>query len=388
MSKTNYKRLGDYIREVDVRNRDLKVTKLLGVSISKEFMPSIANTIGTDMSSYKVVEPRQFAYGPVTSRNGDKVSIALYKDGEKAIVSQAYTIFEVTNKLELLPEYLMMWFRRPEFDRYARFKSHGSAREIFNWEEMCDVELPIPPIDQQRKIVAEYNAIQRRIKLNEQQIVKLEETAQAIYRKMFVDGIDKNNLPEGWRMGTLGEICEINTDNISSKEKIKEIYYLDSSSVINNIFSKYQMLNSSKDEIPSRAKRKVKYNDIVYSTVRPNLKHYGIIKDNIKNLIVSTAFTVIRSCHKFISNELLYLILIDDKNTEYLQGIAEMSKATYPSITPEDIKTLKILIPSKSTYLNNVNKLLKHCFNLIYFKHTENDKLTELQSLLLVKMWQ
>lgn len=388
MSKTNYKRLGDYIREVDVRNRNLKVTKLLGVSISKEFMPSIANTIGTDMSSYKVVEPRQFAYGPVTSRNGDKVSIALYKDGEKAIVSQAYTIFEVTNKLELLPEYLMMWFRRPEFDRYARFKSHGSAREIFSWEEMCDVELPIPPIDQQQKIVAEYNAIQRRIKLNEQQIVKLEETAQAIYRKMFVDGIDKNNLPEGWRMGTLGEICEINTDNISSKEKIKEIYYLDSSSVINNIFSKYQMLNSSKDEIPSRAKRKVKYNDIVYSTVRPNLKHYGIIKDNIKNLIVSTAFTVIRSCHKFISNELLYLILIDDKNTEYLQGIAEMSKATYPSITPEDIKTLKILIPSKSTYLNNVNKLLKHCFNLIYFKHTENDKLTELQSLLLVKMWQ
>lgn len=388
MSKTNYKRLGDYIREVDVRNRDLKVTKLLGVSISKEFMTSIANTIGTDMSSYKVVEPWQSAYGPVTSRNGDKVSIALYKDDEKAIVSQAYTIFEVTNKLELLPEYLMMWFRRPEFDRYARFKSHGSAREIFSWEEMCDVELPIPPIDQQRKLVAEYNAFQQRIKLNEQLIVKLEETAQTIYRKMFVDGIDKNNLPEGWRMGTLGEICEINTDNISSKEKIKEIYYLDSSSVINNIFSKYQMLNSSKDEIPSRAKRKVKYNDIVYSTVRPNLKHYGIIKDNIKNLIVSTAFTVIRSCHKFISNELLYLILIDDKNTEYLQGIAEMSKATYPSITPEDIKTLKILIPSKSTYLNNVNKLLKHCFNLIYFKHTENDKLTELQSLLLVKMWQ
>ena len=103
MNKGEMKRLGDYIREVDVRNRDLKVTKLLGVSISKEFMPSIANTIGTDMSSYKVVEPRQFAYGPVTSRNGDKVSIALYKDDEKAIVSQAYTIFEVKNKQELLP---------------------------------------------------------------------------------------------------------------------------------------------------------------------------------------------------------------------------------------------------------------------------------------------
>ena len=208
MNKGEMKRLGDYIREVDIRDRDLEVTKLLGVSISKEFMPSIANTIGTDMSSYKVVEPRQFAYGPVTSRNGDKVSIALYKDDEKAIVSQAYTIFEVKNKQELLPEYLMMWFRRPEFDRYARFKSHGSAREIFSWEEMCDVELPIPPIEQQQKIVSEYEAITRRIHLNEQIIAKLEETAQALYRKMFVDGIDKEHLPDGWRMGTLGEVAD------------------------------------------------------------------------------------------------------------------------------------------------------------------------------------
>ena len=209
MNKGEMKRLGNYIREVDVRNRDLEVTKLLGVSISKEFMPSIANTIGTDMSSYKVVESRQFAYGPVTSRNGDKVSIALYKEDESAIISQAYTVFEVKNKQELLPEYLMMWFRRPEFDRYARFKSHSSAREIFSWEEMCDVELPVPSIEQQHKIVSEYEAVTRRIRLNEQIIAKLEETAQTLYRKMFVDGIDKENLPEGWRMGTLGEIAKI-----------------------------------------------------------------------------------------------------------------------------------------------------------------------------------
>ena len=232
MEKNSLHRLGDYIREVDVRNRDLEVKKLLGVSISKEFMPSIANTIGTDMSSYKVVEPRQFAYGPVTSRNGDKVSIALYKDDEKAIVSQAYTIFEVKNKQELLPEYLMMWFRRPESDRYARFKSHGSAREIFSWEEMCDVELPmcdvelpIPSIEQQQKIVSEYEAVARRIRLNEQIIAKLEETAQALYRKMFVDGIDKEHLPEGWKIGTLGEIAEIKAGG--DKPKIFSNCYTD-----------------------------------------------------------------------------------------------------------------------------------------------------------------
>lgn len=241
MSKENYRRLGDYIREVDVRNRDLEVKELLGVSISKEFIPSIANIIGTDMSSYKVVEPLQFAYGPVTSRNGDKVSIALYTGKEKIIISQAYTVFEVKNQDELLPEYLMMWFRRPEFDRYARFKSHGSAREIFSWEEMCDVFLPIPPIEQQRKIVAEYEAVSRRIRLNEQMITRLEETAQALYHKMFVDGIDKENLPEGWRMGTIGEFCKkTKSGGTPSRSNIKfwnnpQYRWLKSGEVANNI---------------------------------------------------------------------------------------------------------------------------------------------------------
>ena len=205
----DYKRLGDYIREVNDRNRELKVTDLLGVSISKEFIPSIANTIGTDMSAYKIVMRGQFAYGPVTSRNGDKVSIALLNGVDEAIISQAYTVFEIIDHEQLLPEYLMMWFRRPEFDRYARFHSHGSAREVFDWEELCDVMLPIPSITRQREIVAEYETLTRRIRINEQMIQNLESTAQTLYRKMFVDGIDKENLPDGWRMGTLSEIANI-----------------------------------------------------------------------------------------------------------------------------------------------------------------------------------
>lgn len=185
--QSNYKVLGPYIRPVNVRNSDLKVERLLGVSIQKILMPSIANTVGTNMKSYKVIKHGQFAYGPVTSRNGDKISVALLEDFEEAIVSQAYTVFEVIDRNELDPEYLMMWFRRPEFDRYARFKSHGSAREVFDWEEMCEVELPIPPIEKQREIVAEYNTVVNRIKLNEQLNQKLEETAQALYKHWFVD---------------------------------------------------------------------------------------------------------------------------------------------------------------------------------------------------------
>ena len=175
--KSNYKRLGGYIRQVDVRNRDLAVNKLLGLSISKQFIPSIANTTGTDMSTYKIVQPRQFGYVPVTSRNGDKITIALYEEESPCIISQAYVVFEVIDEIELLPEYLMMWFRRPEFDRYARFKSHGSAREVFEWSEMCEVLLPVSSIDEQRKIVAEYQAIERRIENNRRLIATIEETA-------------------------------------------------------------------------------------------------------------------------------------------------------------------------------------------------------------------
>ena len=206
--KSNYKRLGDYIRQVDVRNRDLAVKKLLGLSIAKQFIPSIANTTGTDMSTYKIVQPRQFGYVPVTSRNGEKITIALYEGEFPCIISQAYVVFEVKDEKELLPEYLMMWFRRPEFDRYARFKSHGSAREVFEWSEMCEVLLPVPSIEKQRKIVNEYQAIERRIENNNRMVATLEATAKAIYRKMFVDDIDPENLPKGWRMSTIGEFCK------------------------------------------------------------------------------------------------------------------------------------------------------------------------------------
>ena len=183
----SYKKLGNYIQQVNNRNRDLQVDTLLGVSITKKLIPSIANTVGTDMSTYKIIEKGQFAYGTITSRNGDKISIALADEYEKALVSQIYIVFEVIDKNELLPEYLMMWFSRPEFDRYARYHSHGSTRESFDWEELCEVELPVPSIEKQREIVAQYHAVENKIKVNEQICEKLEATAQTLYKQWFVD---------------------------------------------------------------------------------------------------------------------------------------------------------------------------------------------------------
>ena len=181
-----YKILGNYIRLVDERNRDLAVTKLLGVSISKKFIPSIANIVGTDLSNYKIVRTGQFAYGPVTSRNGEKISIA-YLDEEDCIISSSYTVFEVENKEELDPEYLMLWFSRPEFDRYARYKSHGSVREIFDWNELCMVELPVPDIEKQRNIVKAYKTITDRIALKQKINDNLINTTDTIFFKVFLE---------------------------------------------------------------------------------------------------------------------------------------------------------------------------------------------------------
>ena len=181
--KNNYRKLGDYIQSVDVRNSDLKVSHLLGLSIEKCFIESIANTIGTDFRPYKIVKKGQFAYGPVTSRNGDKITIALLKEADVCIISSSYSVFEITDTTKLLPEYLMLWFSRPEFDRYARYKSHGSVREIFDWDEMCRVELPVPDLKEQEKIVNTYNAITKRIQLKQKINENLEKTAQCLFEK-------------------------------------------------------------------------------------------------------------------------------------------------------------------------------------------------------------
>ena len=165
--KEGYRFLGEYIRQVDIRNKEGKKENLLGVSVQKQFIQSIANTVGTDFTKYKVVKKGQFTYIPDTSRRGDKIAIALLEDYEEGLVSNVYTVFEVIDTEKLLPEYLMLWFSRPEFDRYARFKSHGSVREVMDWEEMCKVELPVPDIEKQRKIVKAYKTITDRIALKQ-----------------------------------------------------------------------------------------------------------------------------------------------------------------------------------------------------------------------------
>ena len=378
-----YKRLGDYIREVNVRNLDLKVTNLLGVSISKEFMPSIANTIGTDMSTYKIVGRRQFAYGPVTSRNGDKVSIALLDDYDNAIISQAYTVFEVIDHEQLLPEYLMMWFRRPEFDRYARFHSHGSAREIFDWDELCDVMLPIPSITRQREIVSEYETLTNRIRLNNQMIQHLEATAQALYRKTFVDNIDKENLPEGWRMGTLGEFGEVITGKTPSSNNPEDFGY-DMPFVTPGDFAKYHKFaigaERSLSEIGiKRLKGKVLPNgSVIVTCIGSDMGKVAIASEEC---ITNQQMNSIVVSHCEYSDYLFYVLSF--MSTE-LEAMA-LGSSTMPLLNKSDFERIGVIFPPNDL-LVKFSQLLNTCNETTILKQKENIKLTELQSLLLVKM--
>lgn len=327
MSKENYRRLGDYIREVDVRNRDLEVKLSQGISNEKYFQQP--KQVAINPYNDKIVRKGQFAFNRATTRNGNKISIA-YREEEDCTVSASYCVFDVKNEDILSPKYLMMWFRRPEFDRYAIYHSHGSAHEYFTFENMCDVELPIPSIEQQRKIVAEYETISRRIRLNEQMITRLEETAQTLYRKMFVDGIDKENLSEGWRIRTLGDVAHIldyKRKPLSAEQRalIKGKYpYFGAMSIIDYIddyiFDGVYLL-FAEDGV-----------NVVDEDGHPNLQYvYGKFWLNNHAHIMQG--------NDIVSTEYLYLALKESIVIHLVTGAAQ------PKINQENMSTIPIIVP-------------------------------------------
>lgn len=385
----SYKRLGDYIQQVNVRNSDLEDLPLMGLSITKEFIPSIANTIGTDMSTYRIIERNQFAYGPVTSRNGDKITIALFDAYDKALISQAYVPFEVKNTNELNPEYLMMWFRRPEFDRYARFKSHGSAREIFDWEEMCEVELPVPPIEKQREIVAQYQAVADKIKVNEQICEKLEATAQALYRYWFIDGIDMVNLPEGWKMSNLKTICE-KIGSGSTPTGGKESYFTSGVSLIrstnvfdyNFSFSDLAFINEKQADKLKNVE--VKKNDILFNITGVSVARCCMVPKNVLPARVNQHVMIIRPFEDLNISFYLLLNLCSTESKNALLGISQ-SGSTREAITKSEIEEYEVLIPKRDV-LEHFEKTMQKIFLKKDLKSLQNRKLTQLQSVLLSRL--
>lgn len=298
MAKNSYKRIGDYIHLVDNRNKDLVVTNLLGVSIQKKFITSIANISGTDMSVYRVIRKNQFAYSPVTSRNGEKLTIALLKDVDEAILSPAYQVFEVIDENVLIPEYLFIWFNRSEFDRYARFHSWGSARETFDWDTLCDIEIPIPDIDEQRKFVALYNGLLTNQKVYQNSLDDLQ-----LICDTYIENLIKNEEPK-----TLGDYIE-QSDERNNDLKIDNLIGIS----VNKVFMETK---SNKERLDLSNYKIVRPREFGYVSVtsRNGEKISIAILDGEAGLVSST-YTVFRvKDTSFLLPEYLFLFF---KRTEF-----------------------------------------------------------------------
>ena len=378
-----YKILGNYIRLVDERNRDLAVTKLLGVSISKKFIPSIANIVGTDLSNYKIVRRGQFAYGPVTSRNGEKISIA-YLDEEDCIISSSYTVFEVENKEELDPEYLMLWFSRPEFDRYARYKSHGSVREIFDWNELCMVELPVPDIEKQRKIVKAYKTLTDRIALKQQINDNLANTEQAILVETvinnhtvptalgdlvdFIDGDRGKNYPTFDEFTSTGYCLFLNASNVTST---------------GFNFDNCMFVSEEKDKLMNKGH--LSPYDIVL-TSRGTLGNVALYDKHIKyeNVRINSGMLIIRPKTKRLSPYFIYALL----KSSYMKAAIERFKSgsAQPQLPIKDLQKITFEIPESDTVLVALDRQFLAVEESISINNNEIGNLKELSNVLLAEL--
>jgi len=391
--KSNYKRIGEYIRLVDERNKGLQIKQLLGLSISKQFIPSVANIVGTDMENYKIIRKNQFACSTMQVRRDKKMPVALLQEVDEAIISQAYPIFEVKDEKELLPEYLMMWFERSEFDREACFHAVGGVRGSLEWDDFENLKLPIPHPDKQREIVKEYSTIQNRINLNQQLIQKLEKTAQAIYRQWFVEFEfpDENGkpyksnggemvwceelekeIPKGWEVGRLSDIATI----IMGQSPSGETYNKDGDGMIF-----YQGRTDFGYRFPSitsyttQPKRKALKNDILISVRAP----VGDLNIAINDCAIGRGVGAIRS--KLKCNSHLFYTL---QNLKSHFDISDGEGTIFGSINKDDLHNMEVVYSEND--IKEFEKIARPIDDCIKNYCIQNQKLTELKELLLSKL--
>ena len=386
--KEEYRLLGDFIRQVDVRNTDGKEENLLGVSVQKMFIPSIANTVGTDFTKYKVVKRGQFTYIPDTSRRGDKIGIALLTDYDEGLVSNIYTVFEVKDENELLPEYLMLWFSRPEFDRYARFKSHGSVREIMDWDEMCKVELPVPSIEKQRSIVKAYNTITDRIELKRKINDNLEATAQAVFQDQFASYYGCDKLPEGYSIVSLDSLCTVKGGkrlpaDCELLDDPTEHPYIRVRDVGGSRYvcltDQFQYIDEETHQAISRYI--VNTGDIVISIVG-TIGLLGKIHSSLDKANLTENCVKLAGIHTVTSDYLYYTLC-------YKKQIKEIDLLTVGAVQAKlpmyNIQSMKILVPPTKV-ISDFQKKMNALDEQIEANTMEIQKLNELRSVLLAKL--
>lgn len=371
--RLNYRPIGDHIQLVDERNKELEVKQLLGLSISKQFIPSVANTVGTNMARYKIIRKNQFACSIMQVRRDKKMPVALLKDFDEAIISQAYPVFEVIDQTKILPEYLMMWFERKEFDREACFHAVGGVRGSLEWEDFLNMQLPVPSIEKQREIVAEYNTLQNRIELNEQIIQKLEETAQAIYREWFVE-FENNELT------FLKEYVETNPKLNLKKGKMAP--YIEMANL-----SERSMCIKGKDEREFKGGSRFQNFDTLLARITPCLENGKTAFVNVLNekevAAGSTEFIVMRA-KQSISPFWVYCLAKDEGFRTY--AISSMVGSSGRQRVHEKYLEGYKLPKIDTNKMINFHNSSEPIFEIVKLKSLENQKLAEMKELLLSRL--
>lgn len=394
--KSNYKPIGDYIQRVETRNRDLKVNRLLGLSMTKEFRETTSNIVGTDMSVYRVMSKYQFACDFMSPIRVNKLPVVLKLDDEPNLVSPAYPVFEIKDRNELDPEYLMMWFRRPEFDRYATFKCDAAIRGGYEWKELCETLIPVPSITKQREIVKEYNVIQNRIVLNQQLIQKLEETAQAIYKQWFVDFEfpDENGkpyksnggemvecelgyVPKGWDFKKIGNYVKLTQGfvmNATTTHLVKEsgLPLLRITDLLNDTVQYYIDKNIDKKNIALKE-------DIIITRTG----QVGLVFRNKIGVVYNNCFKI-NPVDDSIDKEYLYWFLCQTNTFNLMVELASGSSAQF-DLTHTAFNTMPIVLPSNSIQVRFkiIAQPISKYLNLL---NEENKILIKLKNLLLSKL--
>ena len=371
--KSNYKQLGQFIRQVDVRNSEGKEENLLGVSVQKKFIPSIANTVGTDFKKYKVVKKGQFTYIPDTSRRGDKIGIALLEDYEEGLVSNVYTVFEIIDEKQLIPEYLMLWFSRPEFDRYARFKSHGSVREVMDWDEMCKVELPVPPYEKQKEIVDGYKAITERIALKQKINDNLAAQMRAYFKEYTANNASITGKLKDYSVMQYGYTETATTEPVGPKFlRITDIAqnYIDWNGV------PYCPISEENHE-----KYVLSEGDVVVARTGATVGYAKMVGRNIPDSVFASFLVRIRP----IDDEYRYYFGLAITSAEFLNFVqTNAGGSAQPQANPPLLGEFELSIPNKQS-LPEFNTKISSFLGVIESNETEISKLHEVKDTM-VKM--
>lgn len=382
--KSNYEPLGKHIQLVDYRNSEEVTSTVLGISIDKEFMPSVANVIGTDLSRYKLISKGLFACNPMHVGRDERLPIALYEKDSPAIVSPAYFMFEIIDRDILNEEYLMMWFRRPEFDRECWFMTDGSVRGGITWDDLCRIKLPVPSYARQCEIVESYRTITDRIALKRAENDNLANTEQAI----LVEAIRKNQTAPT----VLGDLVDfIDGDRGKNYPTFEEFVstgyclFLNASNVTSTGFNFDTCMFVTEEKDKSMNKGHLSLYDIVL-TSRGTLGNVALYDRHIRyeNMRINSGMLIIRPKTNQLSPYFIYALL---KST-YMKAAIERfrSGSAQPQLPIKDLQKISFEIPQSDAVLTDLDRQFLSIEESISINNKEIDNLKGLSAVLLAEL--